>query len=232
MSILKITIIVLLSNTLVLNAQHTNQINTAGEKEGTWIKYFDNGKIKYQGQFHADKPYGTFKYYTNEGKLKAVNIFSKDGSIAHNITYYSNGNLMSEGKYLNQQKDSVWKYYLNEQGNPLVSTETYKNGILHGESITYYPDSGEPAEILLLEYGKKNGKMLKYFPDGKLMTESFYKDGKLNGDFTHYHPDGKIQIQGAYYNGLQIGEWKFFDENGNPVDKDEFMKQEEVKEIE
>jgi len=53
----------------------------------------------------------------------------------------------------------------------------------------------------------------------------------MDGKFIHYHPDGKIQIQGQYSNGIQVGEWKFFDENGKPVDKDEFKKQEEVKEI-
>jgi len=231
MKILWLLLIVFLANVVNLNAQQVNQLNEDGEKEGIWIKSFDNGNIKYEGQFRNDKPYGKFTYYFKKGSVKAVSVFSDDGIFAHIITYYDGGNLMAEGKYVNQKKDGLWKYYLNEESNPVVSTETYNNGVLDGENITYYPDTGEPAEILLLENGKKNGKLLKYFPDGKLMTESYYKDGLMDGNFIHYHPDGKIQIQGQYSNGIQVGEWKFFDENGKPVDKDEFKKQEEVKEI-
>jgi len=232
MNIFRILIIVLLANVLTMNAQQVNQVNAKGEKEGVWIKYFDNGKIKYEGQFHMDRPTGTFTYYFKKGDVKATSVFSDDGVISRTTTYYEGGKLMAEGKYVNQQKDSVWNYYLNEESNPLVSSETYRNGVLNGESITYYPDSGKPAEILILVDGKKNGKLLKYFPDGQLMTESYYKDGMPDGNFTHYHPDGKVQIQGRYYNGRQAGEWKYFDENGKPVDKDEFMKQDEVEEIE
>lgn len=232
MRILRAVLIIMFTQIVTLSAQQVNQVNPSGEKEGVWIKYFDNGKIKYEGQFRNDKPYGKFKYYFKEGSIKAISVFSDDGIIAINTTYYKNGKLMAEGKYVNQQKDSIWKYYLNEESNPLVSTETYINGILNGESNTYYPDTGEPAEIIFFKDGKKNGKLLKYFPEGNLMTESYYTDGLPDGDFTHYHPDGKVQIEGKYYKGKQVvGQWKFFDEDGNPVDKDEFKKQDEVKEI-
>lgn len=231
MKIFKVTLIILFAHIITINAQIVNQVNDAGEKTGSWVKYFDNGKIKYGGQFNNDKPIGKFTYYYKNGSVKAVSIFSDDGKIAHNISYYENGKLLAEGKYVNQQKDSIWKYYLNEKSNPCISTETYIKGILVGESITYYPDSGKTAEIVFFKDGKKNGSLLKYFPDGQLMTESYYIDGFPDGKFTHYHPDGKVQISGKYKNGKQVGDWKYYDENGKAVDKDEFRKQEEVKEI-
>lgn len=231
MKVLKIVIAILFAHSFTMVAQDINQVNGSGEKTGSWVKYFDNGKVKYEGQFHKGKPMGEFTYYYKKGSVKATSAFSKDGTIAHNVTYYENGSKMAEGKYFNQKKDSVWRYYLDEDNNPLVSTETYVSGALNGESVTYYPDSGEPAEILILKDGIKDGKLIKYFPDGALMTESFYKDGLPEGKFIHYHPDGKIQIEGRYYNGVQAGEWKYFDEDGKPVDKDEFKKQEEVEEI-
>lgn len=232
MQIFKITLIILFTHCVTLNAQLVNQVNDASEKIGSWVKYFDNGKIKYEGQFNNDKPTGKFTYYYKKGNVKATSIFSNNGTIAHNISYYENGKLLAEGKYVNQKKDSIWKYYLNEASNPCISTETYVDGILVGESITYYPDTGEAAEIVFFKNGKKNGKLLKYFPDGKQMTESYYIDGLPDGKFTHYHPDGKVQIMGRYKSGKQVGDWKYYDENGKQVDKDEFKKQEEVKEIE
>lgn len=231
MRILQILIIFLFAQSMTLTSQQVNQIDANGKKFGNWIKFYDNGKVKYEGQFRNDRPYGKFTYYYSEGQKKAVSVFSDDGIIAHNTTYFKNGKLLAEGKYINQKKDSVWRYYLDENSNPLISTEAYDHGILSGESITFYPDSTNPAEIVFYQDGKKNGPLVKYFPDGKLMTESEYKNDLPNGDFIHYHPDGKVQIEGKYSNGEQIGDWKYFDEKGNPVDKDEFMKQDEVKEI-
>ncbi len=230
MNILKILLVFLIANVLTLNAQQTNQINASREKTGRWIKYFDNGKIKYEGQFHNGKPYGVFTYYYNTGEIKAKNNFSEGGIIAYNTTLYKSGKIMSEGKYVNQKKDSIWNYYSDEP-NLIISKEGYSHGVLNGKSITYYLNSDDTAEIVIYENGKKNGRLLKYFPDGTLMTESYYKDGMPDGDFTHYHINGSIQIIGKYYRGQQSGEWQYFDEEGNPIDEDEFRKQEDVEEI-
>ncbi len=228
---LGIVLVFILAFTSYSQAQSFNQLDDSGRKEGKWVKYFDNRKMKYEGQFRNDMPFGKFIHYYNTGDVKAIVVFSDDGIIGRSTTYYKNGKLMAEGKFINEQKDSVWRYYLNEATNPLISTETYVNGELHGESITYYTETGDPAEIVVYEDGRKNGKLIKYFPDGILMTESYYKNGVPDGDFKHYHPDGKIQILGSYKNGLQLGNWKYYDESGKQVDEEEFLKQEEVKEI-
>ena len=201
-------------------------------KNGPVVKHYDNGKMRYEGQFRNDNPYGTFKYYFNTGQLKATMEYSDDGVIAESNTFYKNGKKMAEGRYINKQKDGVWLYYLNEKGNPLVSKETYEDGVLEGESITYYPDGGNPAEIVEYKAGAKHGKLLKYFPDSVLMTESYYYEGEPHGKFRHYHPDGKLYIKGEYYHGVQAGNWEYFDENGKPVSEEDFMRQESVEEIE
>ena len=138
---------------------------------------------------------------------------------------------MAEGKFVNQKKVGIWKYYLDQESNALVSTEKYDNGVLNGESITYYPNTGQATEVAMFKNGKMNGYLRKFFPDGKIMTESYYKNGLPDGPFIHYHMDGKVQIEGGYVNGIQTGDWKYFDENGNQVDEEEFKKQEEVKKI-
>ncbi len=232
MKALNFFLILIMAFATTLNAQLVNQEDSNGDKQGKWVKYFDNGKVKYEGQFHLGKPVGKFTYYYKKGGVKAISEFSDNGSIADNITYHENGKMMAEGRFVNQKKEGVWKYYLNESSNPEVSSETYKNGILFGESITYYPDSGNPAEIVFFKNGKKGGKLLKYFPDGTLMTESYYKDGLPDGTFVHYHMNGKVQIDGSYINGVQTGEWKYYNEDGNEVDAEEFKKQDEVKNIE
>ena len=231
MKIIGILLITIFSISINCEAQSTNQLNGNGKKEGKYIKYHDNNKKKYEGQFRNGVPYGTFTHYFNNGKVKAVVNFSDDGVISRTKSYYKNGNVMAEGKYINKEKDSVWNYYLDEAGNPLISTETYDKGNLSGESITYYAESGDPAEIIMYENNLKHGRLVKYFPDGVLMTESYYLEGDPHGDFLHYHPDGSLQIRGKYYKGMQEGNWDYYNEDGTRVSEEEFSKQEEVKEI-
>jgi len=224
-----LALLIAIGSTLV--AQSVNQVNENGKKEGKYIKYFDNNKMKYEGQFRNDIPYGLFKHYYKTGQLKAEVRFSDDGIIARNTSYYKNGKVMAQGKYINQKKDSIWNYYLDEDTLTLISYETYKKGVLNGESVTYYPESGEIAEVIEYKDGKKHGKLIKYFPDGVLMTKSYYENGQPHGDFIHNHPDGKIQIRGKYHKGVQSGNWEYYNEDGIRVTEEEFSKQEEVKEI-
>jgi antitoxin component YwqK of YwqJK toxin-antitoxin module len=114
MKVLKITLITILAFATNLNAQLVNQEDSNGKKQGKWVKYFDNNRVKYEGQFHLGTPYGKFTYYFKNGGVKAVSEFSDDGVDANNITYYENGNLMAEGKFVNQKKDGSWKYYLDK----------------------------------------------------------------------------------------------------------------------
>jgi antitoxin component YwqK of YwqJK toxin-antitoxin module len=227
-----VLLVIIMFGSLSIFAQSVNQYDDLGRKEGEWIKYFENTKMKYKGQFHKDKPVGKFTHYYNTGEVRAVVEFSSDGITGRNTAYYKSGNKMAEGNYVNQLKDDVWKYFIDETSNSVISVEEYKDGKLNGKSITYYPESGNPAEVVMFSVDKKNGTLMKYFPDGTVMTESNYKNGLPDGEFKHYHPDGKIQIVGMYKDGLQSGNWQYFDENGSPVDESEFLKQEEVKEIE
>jgi len=231
MRVFVIVLTILLANIATVNAQLVNQETSNGEKEGRWVKHFDNNRVKYEGQFHLNKPYGKFTYYYKSGEIKAVSEFSDDGRVADNVTYYQNGNIMAEGRFINQKKDGIWKYYTEEADNALVSSETYSIGLLNGESITYYPETGKVAESVFFKDGKKDGKLTKYFPDGTLMTESYYKNGLPDGSFVHYHLDGKIQIEGDYAVGVQVGNWKYYDEEGKEVDEEAFKKQDGVGEI-
>ena len=212
-------------------SQGTNKRDANGMKEGPYVKSYENGKKKYQGQFKNDKPYGTFTYYFNTGDTSAIVEYSDNGIIANTTTYYKSGNIMAEGVYLNKKKEGNWKYFIDEDKNPIISSETYKDGTLEGESITYYPDNGQPAEVIVYSNDKKNGKLFKYFQDGILMTESYYVDGKPHGAFLHYHPDGELQIRGNYHYGVQSDNWDYYDENGKRVSEEEFLKQDKVSEI-
>ena len=93
------------------SAQNINQIDSKGKKQGLWKKTYDNGNIRYKGNFIDDKADGIFYYYYKSGELQLEKEFFHSGSAAATYVYYKNGNLKASGLYVNEQKDSTWNYY-------------------------------------------------------------------------------------------------------------------------
>ena len=57
-----------------------NETDAQGRKQGKWVKYHEGTKkVRYQGQFKDDKPFGEFVYYSDEGAVTAVSNFDPDG---------------------------------------------------------------------------------------------------------------------------------------------------------
>ena len=94
-----------------VNAQNLNQIDNNGQKQGLWKKSYENGNLRYKGQFNNDIPIGIFYYYYKSGELQLEKEFFHNGSAAATYIFYKNGNLKASGLYVNEIKDSTWNYY-------------------------------------------------------------------------------------------------------------------------
>ena len=104
------------------------------------------------------------------------------------------------------------------------------NSLINEGGIAYEPDSEKPFD----------GKAVSYYPNGRLMYETEYKDGKqhgkiisfyengskeseggmesgvFHGNFIHYYPNGQKQSQYNYRNGNAISRDNW-DETGKVV---------------
>ncbi len=139
-----------------------NLTDAKGLKQGEWSKVYPGSTVyQYKGQFKNNIPTGTFTYYYETGKTKAIVIHGDKALRSEAYFYYPSGKLMSYGIYRNQKKDSVWSNY-NENEN-LVSTETFQNDILQGIKTTFYlPDATQgQAKVVLSESNYQNGKLSK-----------------------------------------------------------------------
>jgi len=201
-----------------------NITDSSGLKQGDWVKFWDNGVVRYKGRFKDDKPVGEFKYYYPSGKLKTVLIYQKDSLKAHSISYYESGNKLAEGDFKDQQKEGEWIYY-HDDGTSVSLVEHYEHGKLDGKKITYYVNQKVVYEIIEYQDGIKNGEWKRFFPDGKIMTKSFYRNGKLDGPFIQFTDEGDTLLKGNYQDGEQQGEWIFYDDTtGYPVRKEVYQK--------
>lgn len=181
----------------------------AGKREGTWTKYYQNGKKAETAEYRDDKLFGLAQYFDTEGALKKQMVYQDSVLV---------------GKYTE---------YFGRAGNPsiidpkqILVEGQFENGKRSGEWVTFY-ELGKYAIREFYVNGLREGPYLEYAPDGSLMAEATYLKGQLNGEYKSYLYSF-IQEVGEYKNGEKIGEWKryfpetkileaeeFYDQNGN-----------------
>ncbi len=100
---------------------------------GKYTAYYENGKLKAEGQFCEGVLYnnikvGTWKFYNSDGTLDVSQNYKAE------ILKWDNGEMKSCGGYFYENESNSWIkigewQYFNEDGK-LKSKETYKMGIL------------------------------------------------------------------------------------------------------
>ncbi len=188
-----------------------NKTDASGRKQGVWKK-MEKGKLVYEGQFKDNVPYGTFKYYHSNGKLKSTTEFIQGVHKVRTTIYHENEHKASEGVFIDQLKDGEWRYYANN--DKLIAIEHYDQGKRTGEWKVYSAESGILLEERNYLNDKLNGLYKTYYIDGAVSLEQNYLEGKLNGKSTSYYPKNIVSSSGNYLKGYRIDSWDFFDTKG------------------
>ena len=211
--------------TVSVMAQDFNQTDAKGRRQGLWRDFYPNGQLRYEGQFKNDRCKGTFKYYDEQGNLKATNEFDKSGERALNKTYAPNGRMVATGYYQNQKKDGEWRYYDANSGQ-LRLVEDNKDGKVHGWSRLYNPQNGVLSEETQYVEGQPEGLCRKYSDTGVLLMECRYHNRMLDGPVKSFYPNTALKEEGQYANGQKTGVWKTYNEDGDIIAEEAFDVQE------
>ncbi len=89
---------------------------------------------------------------------------------------------------------------------------------LNGDSILHlfkYDSIGNLSEKGQIENGKYNGRILWYYPSGKLLRKGFYFDSFPFGKWKEYYENGSLKAQYEYASGVIDGNYKYFYKNGS-----------------
>lgn len=207
---MKFLLTLLFSLTLLSSFAQVNQKDANGKRHGKWEKFYNNGKLRYQGQFNHGKETGIFKFYFESGDIQAVNHFRGKTGICYSYQFGGDSILAAEGKYVDSKRDSIWTFY-DLEGN-IVAKENYKNGKQHGLTETYFAD-GKVAEFFNYQNGDRSGEWKQFYENGRPKARGQYVNGSLSGEVMYYHPSGKLSAKGNYIKGLMHGNWYFFNEN-------------------
>jgi antitoxin component YwqK of YwqJK toxin-antitoxin module len=205
-----------------------NFIDANGKKQGQWSKLYPGTKVyQYKGQFKDDKPVGTFMYYYQSSKLKAIVKHIEGSNRSEAQFYHDNGVIMSKGIYLDLKKDSVWSNF-GPTGR-LSNKETYKADVLHGKKTIFFvsEDPNDKSQIVssISNYkeGLLEGEFVEYFDGGSMKEKGNYLNGKKSGFWMKYSITGSIMIEECFKEGLRNGWTKSFDESGKEVGKQYYL---------
>ncbi|RFC53850.1 toxin-antitoxin system YwqK family antitoxin [Brumimicrobium aurantiacum] len=223
MNFIKLNIVLslmFLTSSFTILFSQINQVDSQGRKQGKWVKtYADSDDIRYEGEFKDDKPVGKFVYYYPDNSIRSIIKHDPNSDRSEAYFYHPSKELIAHGIYRGKEKDSVWSHFLTT--GHYSYTETYKNGVLHGERITYYgQEAVEDPEVKLVlrkanyENGKPHGEYVEYFADGLIKGKGQYVHGKLNGVIIKNHANGNIMIKERWKNNVKHGWWVSYDESG------------------
>lgn len=205
--ILQLSFLLFLSANAV--AQKINQVDTNGKKTGVWKKYYNNRKIRYQGQFKEGKELGTFKFYDRSSSyhpviIKKYSFVSDSASVAF---FNIDGRLKSRGTMIGKKRVGKWEYFF--VNGKKLSEEFYVDNKLDGLLRNYYAN-GKVTEETYYKNGVKHGVSKKYTEEGVLLEETTYANGKANGPAKYFDLKGNIKETGSYKDGRRVGKWNFY----------------------
>ena len=135
---------------LQINAQGTvndakipdtvNRKDAIGNKTGYWIEKL--GELTYKGEFVENKKVKNWiGYYPN--------------NLIYKVEYYSNG-----------VKDGISIQF--DRKGKITLVENFKNGLEHGQTISYSQFNESPVSETEYAFGKKNGLYRQYYDNSKI----------------------------------------------------------------
>jgi antitoxin component YwqK of YwqJK toxin-antitoxin module len=122
--------------------------------------------------------------------------------------FNKSGEKRAEGLYEGKQKDSTWLFY-NSRGQ-VIMRQHYEQGKREGRSVKFFPN-GDTSHVTTWQDGAKHGIHKQYFPNGQIKLRAHYDQGELEGSFAIFFPEGYKEIEGSYQNNLRHGRWVYYE---------------------
>jgi len=104
------------------------------------------------------------------------------------LEYSEKGVKIGEATYINNQAHGPRKFFGKEKGT-LQLIRFYDKGKLIGYS--YLDKEGNELPMIALPNG--TGKIISYYPNGKIAREMTYEKGEIQGEYTAYYENGNLE---------------------------------------
>ena len=221
-----------------------NRVGKDGKKEGEHLSYYENGQLKWEGNYKDGKLDGEWLHYYENGEVKEKSNYKDGTREGEESWYYENGQLKGKSNYKDGKEDGesseyredgqlketvIYKnnkleryvdYHYHENGqlkwkrNHKVFGKTRNDSKYDGEWLSY-DETGELKKTEIYKDGKLEGTVIsKYYKNGQLRFKGNTKDGKKEGEHLTYYENGQLRYKSTYKDGRNEGEWLVYFENG------------------
>ncbi|WP_081867922.1 toxin-antitoxin system YwqK family antitoxin [Hymenobacter sp. IS2118] len=109
-----------------------------------------------------------------------------------------NGSVETSMKLLDGQRHGAYKATF--ANNTPERFGEYRNGLMQGEWLTYYPD-GQLQKKGRYRNGQEEGEWTSYFPNGKVESVYQYQGGDVHGLSRRYNPAGELLVEKMFEHG-------------------------------
>lgn len=127
------------------------KIGTETPFTGSFIEYYESGKLKGTGSFKDGLVDGLRIIYNENGSKRVERNYSEGLSHGMSSEFYDSGKLKQEGEFVKGKEDGVWTIY-------------YENGLTKA--------------ILTFSMGVEQGNYFEYNEEGKLIKQFYLVEGK------------------------------------------------------
>jgi antitoxin component YwqK of YwqJK toxin-antitoxin module len=207
-------------------------------KNGTFTKFYFDGKIASKGTIKDGKYADTTFWFDRTGSVYAYKLNSTDSLTDFYVSdgpikvYDIDGKIKMEGVIRNHKPGDKWTDYyktgfaeriINNVNDTGWTTHYYENGQIKDSlfgmgkfylTLGQWNANGQRIFLAGIRNHHYDGEILKYYDNGELMQNAFYSNGKVNGKGFYYWPTGKIQKEYNFIDSLQEGQNLEYYENG------------------
>lgn len=184
------------------NIKAIGNFNANGERDGDWIYYYFNGKLKSKEHYVNGKLQGAQEYYYENGNPSATENYINGLAEGIVTTYYFTGSLKTRMPYKADKRSGEAKTYYN--GGLLHTIENYSNDNLNGPYTEFYKNGNKKLVSGYIN-GKEDGAYKAYYETGELDYEGNNTAGKSQGEWLYYHKNGKLKEKRHYLNNNEEG---------------------------
>lgn len=176
------------------------------KQDSTYTEWWENGKVKVQGEYNLDLPVGKWTYYYLDGRLKSVEEVVDSTTFVYEFYLPDSAHTQTifegDGELIvSYQTGSLKEYY------------EYKDGLKHGK-FEEYSIYGYPTLTGEFDQGKKSGEWMYAYYTGDKEKIVHFKDDKLHGAYENFYDNGKTKVEGEYNMGLKTGVWTWYTNEG------------------
>jgi antitoxin component YwqK of YwqJK toxin-antitoxin module len=168
--------------------------------DSIWVFYNESGDTLQKVNYIMGKRNGYTLGYNvnhgqdpmNRGRIISQELYVNDKREGLSMYYFSNGLIREEVLFTGQKRHGISREY-NEEG-VLITIQRFNNGVLVERERINRTDAGD----------LKQGVWKTFYSNGRIKSESNYRDDLMEGPFKEYDENGNLQVILQYAKGILL----------------------------